>query len=733
MLRHQSSARPLFRFTRWAIAGLTFIALALPVNAAEKYGSSLDWVPADVSFYSSSLRLKEQIDIVAASNAWQKFRSIPSVAMVWQMADAQINNPNGPAAMPLQLMQLPENQQLLQMLGDMFSHEIVVYGGPKVGDCLELFQLVNAAQQKGALKAARAGQDGGEQVKAGQARAILEAIQQHKELLKTPEFVLAFKLVDKQAAETQLKRLEVLSRMALKRSPISDRLKREKVGDAEFLTLNLDGGLIPWDQVPWDDVEEKEGEFAELREALQKMTLVVSLGVRDNYLIFSIDESTENLATLGKGSVLAGVKELSPLAKFRDRKLVSVGYVSQAFAKQVGMDSADIDRIVDQVSSILEVAGVSDDKLKDRIAGDVAKAGDDLKQIIPNPAAIMGFCFLTDTGYEGYTYNWAVNPAIDGTKPLQLTNHLGGNPIFAIVSRAKYDPESYDTLVKWLKVAHSYFEEFAVPKMPPDQQKRITEGWKALKPLVVRADETTRKSLTPSLKDGQSAFVIDAQISSKQWHKDMPSSDHALPMLELALVIGVSDATLFNQAMSEYKAIADDMVETIRERNPGKIPADYKVPSPESETIDGDTVYTYKLPADAGLDPQIAPSGGVGEHVAVFSTSPKLSARILAETPLKSQGSLASAADKPCASVITFSWSSLVEASAPWIEFAVRQKARHGEDEDAEKDSPQVAEVLSQVRTVLDILKCWKATESVTTVENGMTVSHSVTTFKDME
>ena len=122
------------------------------IAAAEKFGNSLDWVPANVAFYSASLRMKEQIDIVAASNAWKQFRAIPSVEMVWNMVEGQVNDPNGPAAIPLQFMEFPENQQLLQMLGEMFSQEIVFYGGPKVGDCLELFQLVNAAQQQAHFK-----------------------------------------------------------------------------------------------------------------------------------------------------------------------------------------------------------------------------------------------------------------------------------------------------------------------------------------------------------------------------------------------------------------------------------------------------------------------------------------------------------------------------------------------------------------------------------------------------
>jgi hypothetical protein len=234
------------------------------------------------------------------------------------------------------------------------------------------------------------------------------------------------------------------------------------------------------------------------------------------------------------------------------------------------------------------------------------------------------------------------------------------------------------------------------------------------------------------LKDGQAGFVLDAQIASKQWHKEMPASAQALPMAELALVMGISDAALFKKAMSEYRAIADEAVAEIRKQHPEAIPADYKIPSPASETTQGGTVYTYKLPSEAGLDAQLAPAGGVGERVAVFATSPRLAAKVLAGAPLASQGLIGSASGKPCATLVYFNWRGLVDAATPWVEFAIRENGPGAQGADAAEDPAQISDILSQVRTGLEILKCWKSTEAVTTIEDGVTVTHSVTTFEDV-
>ena len=67
-------------------AAVSLFLVSQTAHAAPKYNNSLDWVPADAVFYSASLRMKEQIDIVAKSNAWQKIKNLPSVQMGWSLA-----------------------------------------------------------------------------------------------------------------------------------------------------------------------------------------------------------------------------------------------------------------------------------------------------------------------------------------------------------------------------------------------------------------------------------------------------------------------------------------------------------------------------------------------------------------------------------------------------------------------------------------------------------------------
>src|SRR5207244_2684188 len=90
---------------------------------------SLRWVPADAAFYSAMLRNREQLDAVLRSRAWARLKSLPAVQMGLQLLQAQQAQPAPQVAPFLEIYQKPENQQLVALLGDMFSEEVFSYGG----------------------------------------------------------------------------------------------------------------------------------------------------------------------------------------------------------------------------------------------------------------------------------------------------------------------------------------------------------------------------------------------------------------------------------------------------------------------------------------------------------------------------------------------------------------------------------------------------------------------------
>lgn len=722
--------------------------------AAEKLGNALDWVPADASFMSSSLRQREVVEIIGKSNAWKKFKEMPSIVWLNFLIQAQINQ-NEQVQTLNQLMELPENKQAAALGLDMISNEIVVYSDSSMTGAVDLLmQTMNSIQYANFAEGIKEGvgdkdDDDDDDKKDQGGKLLMEALSKQPELIKVPNLVIAFKITDAAQAKTQLERIEVFAKLALQQQPqLKERLSRVTLGGGDYLTLLIDGKLVPsWDEV--DDavkkLESNPGQYDAVLKKIKELTLSVSLGVRDDYVILSFGSSNDHLARLGQGNTLAQLPEMAPVVAANKSRITGIGYLSKAMHMASSRGKQNVDNLTELARQSLTSSKL-DPQLKQRIMVDVEKLTADLKTVVPDEGAVVQYAFLTPRGTEGYTYQHTQSPLLDGSKRLELLNHLGGSPIAAFVARAKYSPEHYDTFVEWAKVAFGYFNEFAPKQMDDEEKAKYEEFKKYAKPLVARLDNATRELLIPSLADGQSAIVLDAKIKSTQWHGDMPKAREALPMIELGLLSGVSNADLFKKAIAEYKAVADEFIVKIREQEPKAIPADYKIPLPEVTKVAGGEVYSYPLKG-SGVDPQIAPAAGLSSSVLIVSSSPKQAERVLVSKPLAVGGMLADSS-RPLVAAGFLDWAATVDALTPWIDYGIRAYSAKAAaeaggalmavDEDgvkklaaAEEDSPSTKEILDQVHTGLEILSTLRNVTSVTFFEKGITVTHTEVHWQD--
>jgi len=402
------------------------------------------------------------------------------------------------------------------------------------------------------------------------------------------------------------------------------------------------------------------------------------------------------------------------------------------------MSKKDVDNFARLGKTYLKKAEQVPADKREQMAKDIDELARDIKSFIPDVGAQFGFTFLSDRGQESYSYNYSQHLHVDASRPLTLLNHVGGTPLIAAVARSKYSPETYTKLVKWIKVGNRYFELLAVPQMTPEQQDQYAKFTKAAHPLLGRLDQITSTMLLPALADGQTGFVLDAKIKSKQWFQTF-QTDKAMPMLEPAIVCGVSDEALLKKAFEEYRSTINDAIAKVRDLVP--IVPEFEVPAPETKKIEGGTLYYYPLPAiaTAMIDEQILPNAGLSDRVVVLSFFPKHTERLLLRSPLKVDGGpLADYKSRPLAAAVYFDWAGLVDAVTPWVEFGVE---KHGDqflqglDDSSGKDQGDkgAAGILGQVRTVLDVLKVLRGSTSATYLEGNVLVTHSETVFRDVK
>jgi hypothetical protein len=703
-----------------------------------KLETSLPLIPADAAFYSSSLRNREQLEMFLKSNAFAKLKELPITQLGVQMFRAQAANPKSEVAQALAVLKNPETKRLVDLAADMFSNEVFLYGDKNCSDFLELMLEINAATTYGPMIYQLQGEGEHLRPEQLQGRAVMAAIAENIDIVNVPNILMGFKLDKPAAANEALVKLEMFVNVGLAAAPpqLQECVKRETIAGHEYLVLRLDGGMIPWQGNETEKLEMMLGIDAEeaekIIEHVKNMKLVVAFGVRENYLLATIGSSTACIEKLGEGDKLADLPQLKPLAAFADRKLLSVGYVSAEMAKAANNQ----DKILNQLYTLLETFVNQTDmdaEKTEKIMGDAQMFVEDIKGIIPEPGAETAFSFLADKGMETYDYKWGEHAKIDGSKPLGLLEHVGGNPLFGIVSRSKTSVKDFEQAKKWLGIGWKYFNEYAVPTMREEERTKFKAYAKDMMPLLERLDRATCDLMIPALADGQAAVVIDGKFTTKQLQNELPEWEKPMPFPELAIVVGVSDANLLKQGVKEYMAVAREVIEVVKKHDPEAIEEFKKdmaregIEMPQWQVTEGSgyTIYGLPIPEKAGLDKNLLPNAGLSEHVAVLSLSSRHSERLLKKTPFTAGGVLEKT-DKPLAIAVWFNWADLLDKATPWIDYAFEQieESKLGGDRKS---------AIDQAHAIIEVLKCYRTITAESRIEADCLVTHSLLEIQDVK
>ena len=723
------------RSARWACLAalllLTHGQHAVAASGQPASDTALAFMPDDVAFYSSSLRLSERAQIVAQSNAWKKLTQLPVVQMGLGLYQLQAAMPDTPVARVNAVLVDPQWEDTRQLVRDMFSQEVFCCGDKNLIGALKLMRDLQNAMRFGPALARLSNPNlpGGDT--SLQAKLALATLAARADEIKIPNLLMGFRISNKQRAQSELDRLEKLAQAIFAAVPqLSGRLQRTKVGPGQYLTLNLDGKMLPWELLPQDSLKQYEanpGDAQKLLDQLKNLKLVVAVGVRENYLLLSIGASTAPLAKLGGGKLLTSRPELAPLAKFADRRLIEVSYLSSALAAAAADPKAQVRGLLQVLDQALPAAQLSAEQQK-QLRADAAKLVDELTQLMPAPGGASGFGFLTSTGVEGFGYNWGGRPGREASKPLTLLGHVGGTPLAAVVFAAASPLPTYEVLAKWAPIALRHAEQIALEKEPKAEQKeKFKQAAALLRKEGAELDKITRTLLFPALADGQAALALDGKFRSKQFCQHMPASEQPLAIVEPAVVVGVSDREKLRAAAIGYAGVVDDFWAGFRTIAKEELP-EFKIPTPKSVvTKAGEMVY-YPLPGAWGLDKQFLPNVTLGEHVVALSTSRKHSERLLA-TASWTGVALPASPSRPLLAAGVCRPADAVDAFAPWIDYlakiVIEKNPQLGQNQ------AQVKYVMDQVHTLLDVLKTFKSASFEVYTEGKAVVRHWQSEYQD--
>ena len=760
------------------LPALVAVASLLPARAPAAdvppalAGSGLALVPADAAFVSATLRGREQYDRFVNSNAWAALRNLPVVKRGLDSVEEQRSMPGSPVSIADAFLSLPENAQAAELLADMVATDTFVYGEPSCASFVSLLRkLVAVAQAVGAVGDGGGviieeemeiieGVDDSNSAAARRAarrmrcqleveadagalgkRMLVQTLVDNVDLLVVPDVVWGFRTTKADLAKAQVARLEQVAKAALGgQAADAVAVERRRIAGGEFVVITVRGAALPWGEIEqqFADVADDIDGFAETFKKLRKLDLCVAVGLVGDRVILSFGGSTDHLAKLGGGKGgLLGVPAMAPVVAHADRKLTGVSYASAGMVRALSQTADDMVRQFEALGAGLDAAGIDGPAVAE-MRDVVERFATAMAARLPEPGAWTGFSWLTDSGYEGQTWDRSRNQPLDGSRRLDLLEHAGGAPLAVLVARLKSDPKLVDDVSDFVGGLWSLLQEHGLPALDADVADRAEQAAGKIEPLAARLADVVRRKIVPALADGQVGLVLDAKSRTKKPQGDLPASADPLPLPELGIVLPLKDAKLFRDGLNDLFALGDEAAAALRAIDPDAVPQGWRIPDPEKSKVEKGTVWAFAL-AGAGLDEQARPAIGFGEHVAVFSLAPKQAGRLLEAAKLET-GSQLAAFEEPLAGAAAVDFAGVVDAFKPWLVYLTRYgcaRERAGVVEadaelGADDETEQARDALKSVDVVLEVAKCLRAAAAETSVRDGALVTRWRNVIRDL-
>ena len=723
--------------TKLTLACSLFTALFIGSQTARSEDLGIGLIPDDAAFVSSTLRGREQYDRIVESNAFASLKELKSVAKALDEFAKQQTQPGNPMAIAMMMMQMPDNQEAIDLLKDMVATDTFVFGSSSWVTVSKLVKTIQSAQRAGSFATLTEGTDLEiESDDFGPNMIVAKALAAHTDQIVIPDLVWGFKTTKIDAAKNQLDRIEVFAKSMAQAQPmLADAVARQKIGNGDFITVTIkpDPNLIKLaiSNVMSTDMEE---ELDTVLKRINELQFVVALGVVKDHVVLSIGGGTEHLQAMGTtGGSLLDTEPLKVVRDAADKPLTSIWYRSKKLAKAWETSPEDIAEAKELVTLVAKA-----NELSPEATADAEKLVEDLlngyASRMPTAGPWVAYSYLTDTGYAGEEWNWAKNLPWDGSKPLAF-DHFGGDPFAAVAVRTKTDPEQFESLVTWISSLRKFITDNISSSADEDVQKNFETFEEKIVPLGEELTQTIREKFIPALKSGQFGFVLDSKASTTRIQKTLPTSSKPLPLVAPAIVLSLDDDVLFREGLSDVFALSDKLLSVIREIDDDAIPSEYRIPDPEEQDTPGGSVWNFALP-ESGLDEQIQLSVGVGKETAVFSLVPDQAKRLLKSTSLTLEGDVS----MNLAAAAILDWVAFANVLEPWVNYVIRcggvMQDKGSLDPDStigpDSETEEVTDALDQLTTIFDVVRCLKSATAKTVIEGDATVTRWQNRIEDL-
>jgi hypothetical protein len=577
---------------------------AAPTDSAAVPEGAASWIPEDAAWFSSTLRLGEQVRAVTGSSAFRRLLMLPAV----QMLRLEVLKSEQWALFQEARETEPALRKGLEVLEDAFSREVFVWADAPLLDLLDAVDSIYFAIFLEGLRGGVAGTP-------PTPDAIARLLRSHEKALRVPPLVIGFRLENPARAWDLIGDILKGAAGLLPAAP-----EEEEIGGGRFRHLRLSGALLPPQALEGIGSTGAGAPLdGELKRIIRTRSLVVSAGVRSDYLLISLGPDTEHLKKLGSPRSLAASAALSPVRGLKKANLCSLSFLGERLSPGGKLKVDEVLPLIDRGLASLPQEKAPE-KLRERLKKDAGELIADVNKLLPEAGPMVSAGFL-NRGIETFEFSpW--DPTLpDPGRPLEILERSGPNPLALIASRWPLLGTAHPRMVHWAKTAYGYFLDFVVPSLSPSDKREFDRFEKLFIPVLTALDEITATLLVPSIEGGEVLLAVQGGGSLPIGPKD------ALTIPRPSLVLELRDPAKFSAACARYRETLNRFFATAsRELRaaPLEIPEFVARPGPKGTL--------YKIPDLTALVaplPGAEPHALLGERYLIMGLWPSLSVEAL--------------------------------------------------------------------------------------------------------
>jgi hypothetical protein len=720
------------RFSSAIVRLLVFVFLTgftVSVLRAESLGTttSLQFAGADVDYFFANLRLTEQWERLKSSKFAQELMNVSYVQRAKDKFLDQWNGREGQVGRARDTIENPQVESFIDLARQMFSQEVFVLGGPENS---EFILEVNALIQK-FIQQLYQGEP------AESLDEFLNAPKSDFDAIPIPTFVVGFRVKDQSIALAKIDEINAIATFGLQAlppaAPLLAGLDRVEDTKGTRLAWTLSANMIPWELIEDAgriDSDEQRAILAKIQDVLADRQVCFTFGLLNEYLVFGLSESAEQIANLGDGDKLIDHPDMKPLRDKSSEAITGIAYLSDAAS-----NAQFVSQFENYFSKQLLPAFYQTEKKYGDIPSEWQSIPEDLQWIddqiaehVPEWKGSTTFSYLTERSMEAWTHSRTEDVLYDASKPLTVLDHVGGEPLMMLAFRLQDRPEYFQTARAIVRKVKEYLD--LVPDLDiideDDREKWgwvLDEGW----PILVELADLWESEFMPAMKEGQHAWVMHGDnLQAKQWWKDMPPSYDPLPLPEMATITGLSDKDQMVEAFRQLFEIADEIVSEVKEIAPDKVPSSYSIPRPESAGATIGSRWIYPIPEDCPVPKDMAPQALLTNEFMITSYSDKQADMLAKSTPLNVGSGLLSA-KKPYSAAAYVNLGRIVRFARPWAVYAIELRAGSLNTVIVEEDDLKPELRGSDIIEIYDAFsKLGYSAAATTAGQDGGRVTHSI-------